>query len=63
MTDKLNPTPEMQRTVQIHLSEAVFCEGCQNITNAQNGHCPVCAGSGQALVRVDTYIPQRDKTP
>lgn len=54
---------ELERTIQIHLSEAVFCEGCQNISNAKNGHCPVCAGSGQALVRVDAYIQQKESQP
>lgn len=40
----------------IPLADAIFCESCQAISRAKNGHCPSCSGSGAALVRLDALL-------
>ena len=40
----------------IPLSEAVLCVSCNVITVAKNGHCPVCDGCGDGLLRLDKAL-------
>lgn len=44
----------------IPLAEAVFCENCQCVTRAKNGHCPVCESA--SIVTVVALL-DRQMTP
>ena len=48
-------TPQLD---SIPLDRAVLCLDCRMITQATNGHCPVCQSS--ALVRVQLLIDRED---
>lgn len=44
----------------IPLSVAMLCANCGVISNAKNGHCPFCAGSGESLVNLANVLNRAD---
>lgn len=57
--NSLEPKPWMP-VDSIPLAEAVFCENCQCVTRAKNGHCPVC--ESVAVVSL-TVLLERSNPP
>ena len=56
------PTPIYPDIQQLKLSEAVYCAGCESLSNTTTAHCPHCGGTQLARVAqwLDREVPESD---